>query len=282
MVAALQRFLQGETLSVQILTGDCLDVLKTLPDQSVHTCVTSPPYDGLRTYGGFTWDFESIALQLFRVLCDGGVLCWNVGDQVIDGSETLTSARQAIYFKDTAGFRVHDTMIYERLNFSSPEHIRYHQLFEYVFILSKGRPRCFNPIKDKQNANAGMPGTFGDVSTIRKPDGTMKPIGKGRERIIQQFGMRGNVWRGPTAGQENVCQSLPHPAMMPRWLARDLIASWSNPGDTILDPFGGSGTTGLEADRLQRDAILIDINPEYAQMARERISGDSPLFAEVA
>lgn len=264
-------------MSVKVITGDCVEALRTLSAGSVELCVTSPPYDALRSYGGYTWDFEATAIELYRVLCDGGVICWNVGDSVVDGSESLTSFQQALFFREQVGFLVHDTMIYEKVNATRPAVNRYHQMFEYVFILSRGRPRCFNPIKDKPNVYAGS-GTFGK-NTARQSDGTMR---ESPRNIIADFGMRGNIWRGNTAGQENVCQPIEHPATMPRWLATDLIRSWSNEGDTVLDPMCGSGTSGLAADRLQRNAILIDVNPEYAQLARDRITTDAGMFAEVA
>lgn len=250
---------------IQILQGDCRDVLKTMPDESVDLCVTSPPYDSLRTYGGFEWDFESTGRELFRVMVPGGIVCWNVGDSVVDGSETLTSFRQAIFFKDVVGFRVHDTMIYEKTNFGHPEKVRYHQLFEYVFVLSKGEPRCFNPIKDKKNAWAGA-GPFG-VSTMRSANGDQKPK---RRNVIEEYGMRGNVWRCKTAGQENVCTPIEHPAKMPDGLCKDLILSWSNPGDIVLDPMCGEGTTGKCALELGRNAILIELNPAYVKLAEKR------------
>lgn len=211
-----------------------------------------------RVTRGHPWSFEATARELFRVLCDGGVVCWNVGDSVVDGSETLTSAKQKIFFREECGFRIHDTMIYEKSNFGQPSHNRYHQLFEYVFILSKGAPRVFNPIKDKRNAYAGT-GTLGK-NTLREADGSM---GERRRNLITEFGMRGNVWRGNTAGQESVCQAQDHPAKMPKWLARDLILSWSNPGDIVLDPMAGKGTTGRAAIENGRNAILIEVNQDY-------------------
>lgn len=263
---------------VQIIHADVLAGLAQIPDESVHCVVTSPPYDKLRTYGGHAWDFEAAALRLYQVMCPGGVVCWNVGDQVIDGSESLTSFKQAIFFKERAGFRVHDTMIYEKNNFSAADSTRYHQTFEYIFVLSKGAPRTFNPLMDKPNKYAGQT-SFGRT-TKRQPDGTVRESAS--RNTYADFGKRTNVFRGNTAGQENPCQPLPHPAMMPRWLANDLIVSFSNEGDTVLDPFAGSGTTGLAADRLQRNAILIDVNPNYAQLARDRITADAGMFADVA
>lgn len=252
--------------TLRVIHGDCVERMRELQASSVQLVVTSPPYDALRTYGGHSWDFEATARELYRVLCNGGVLCWNVGDSTVDGSETLTSMRQAICFVDRVGFRMHDTMIYEKSNFSHPSHNRYHQLFEYVFVLAKGRPRVFNPIKDKRNAWAGT-GTFGK-NRLREADGSM---GERKRNIIPKFGMRGNVWRGKTAGQEGaLCQGSDHPAPMPEWLARDLIISWSNPGDTVLDPFGGRGTTGSEALDLGRKAILIEIEETYLPLIERR------------
>lgn len=243
--------------SLTILCGDCVEQIRTLPDASVHCCVTSPPYDDLRDYNGHNkWDFGGVALELFRVLAPGGIVCWNIADQVVRGSETLTGFRQAIYFVDAAGFRMHARQIYHKTNFSNPSRNRYHRMFEDVFILSKGAPRTFNPIKDKRNIWAGS-GTFGK-NTIRERDGSMS---ERKRNVITAFGMRGNVWTGKTRGQEEMCNALPRPSMMPKWLARDLILSWSNPADTVLDPFGGSGTTGKMALLHGRRVILIDKDP---------------------
>lgn len=251
----------------KIYCGNALEVLRSFPDGCVQCVVTSPPYDDLRTYGGYFWEFEGIAQELYRVLCDGGVLCWNVGDSTVDGSETLTSAKQKIFFREKVGFRIHDTMIYQKANFSHPEKVRYHQVFEYVFILSKGAPRTFNPIKDKPNAWAGR--TVLGRNVMRQASGEMK---EGKKNIIVENGMRGNVWYGLTAGQENVCGKFEHPAMMPEWLAGDLIASWSNQGDIVLDPMTGSGTTCLMANRLNRAFVGIELNPEYVNYAQHRLT----------
>lgn len=239
--------------------------MRELPAASVQLVVTSPPYDDLRTYGGHSWDFEATARELYRVLCDGGVVCWNVGDSVVDGSETLTSAKQKIFFREECGFRIHDTMIYEKNNFSHPERIRYHSVFEYIFILSKGKPKCFNPIKDKRNSTAGLPAI--GLNTFSRPDGS-RHIRATQGGVSSEFGMRGNVWRGKTRGQEEMCEAKVHPAMMPEWLARDLILSWSNPGDTVLDPFAGSFTTCVQALSSGRNAIGIEIHEEYVDLGK--------------
>lgn len=251
-----------------ILNTDSVAALQTLDAGSVQLVVTSPVYDNLRTYGGHKWNFEGTAKELFRVMCDGGIVCWNVNDAVVDGSETLTSFRQAIYFKDVCGFRVHDTMIYEKTNFSHPERSRYHQVMEYVFVLSKGSPRVFNPIMDKKNATAGCVGNLG-VNTFTERDGSKS---ERRKQVTKEFGMRHNIWRGKTRGQEDMCEELHHPAMMPRWLARDLILSFSNPGYLVADPMAGSGTTGREAVSTGRRAWLNEIHTDYIPLCHEAVN----------
>jgi site-specific DNA-methyltransferase (adenine-specific) len=249
-----------------IIQGDSAIVLKTIPTGSIQCGVTSCPYDNARTYDQekLSWNFEEIAKELYRVLCPGGVLCWNVNDMMVDGSESLSHARQALYFVDKCGFNLHDTMIYEKSNFSHPEKVRYHQVFEYILILSKGSPRTFNPIRDKKNATAGCVGNLG-VNTFTEKDGSKSVRTK---KVTAEYGMRLNVWRGNTRGQEDMCTTLKHPAMMPKWLARDLILSWSNPTDIVIDPFAGSGTTPLMAELTNRGSISIEINPTYIQQIK--------------
>jgi DNA modification methylase len=256
----------GQNERLVIIHGDCVERMRTLASASIHLVVTSPCYDQLRTYGGHTWDFEATARELFRVLCDGGVVCWNVGDSVVEGSETLTAFKQAIFFKEVCGFRIHDTMIYEKTNPGNPSDRqgRYNQCIEYIFILSKGRPRTFNPIRDKPNATAGVMRFGKKTRRDRKP--------------AAEFGLRGNCWRGNTAAQENCCGEREHPAPMPKWLARDLIRSWSNPGDTVLDPMAGSFTTCVSALELGRKTIGIEIHEPYVQLGREACRNVTPGF----
>lgn len=255
---------------IKILQGDWIEQQANVPDDSVHLVVTSPPYDDARTYGQekLEFDFEAMALSLYRVVVPGGIVCWNVNDMVKDGSESVTSCKQKIFFKDKCGFLIHDTMIYEKSNGSKPNPRRYNQVFEYIFILSKGVPCTVNLIRDKPNVTAGK-AVFGK-HTMREKDGSMS-LRKNRI-VAAEFGVRGNVWRGNTRGQEDVCQSLPHPAMMPKWLARDLVLSFSNPGDTVLDPMAGSGTTGMVATETGRSAILCDKNPDYIPIIEQSLN----------
>lgn len=248
----------------KIYNENCLETMSRMPDNFVDLVVTSPPYDDLRTYNGYSFDFQSIAKELFRVVKDGGVVVWVVGDATINSSETLTSFKQAIYFNQI-GFNVHDTMIYQKANFSNPSTTRYHQIFEYMFIFSKGTPKTFNPIKDRENITQN--GSIGK-NTTRQKDGTMIET---KKRTNSEFGMRYNIWRMKTVGQENMGKSLPHPAMYPESLANDHIVSWSNPNELIYDPFMGSGTTAKMALTNERNYIGSEISQEYCTIAEKRI-----------
>lgn len=248
---------------INLLHGDCLDKLKTLDECSIDLTVTSPPYDNLRTYNGFTFDFESIAKELFRVTKQNGVVVWIVGDATINGSETGTSFKQALYFKDI-GFNLHDTMIWNKGGFSAVGSLktRYAPVFEYMFILSKGRIKTFNPIKDRKNKQSGK--MYG---TIRQKDGTTKPMSS-NGKLKNQFGQRFNVWEMfPCMNNQTG-----HPAPFPEHLVHDHIISWSNENDTVLDCFMGSGTTGKISKQLNRNFIGIEISEEYMNIATERIN----------
>ena len=252
-----------------IICGDCLEVMKDWPTDCIDLTITSPPYDNLRDYQGYKFDFEGIAQQFYRITKQGGVVVWVVGDQTIDGSETGTSFKQALYFKEI-GFNIHDTMIYLKKGFANPEHVRYHQVFEYMLVFSKGNPKTFNPIKDKLNTCVERR-NFGQ-HTQRQQDGSLK-VKVRKDKTISKFGMRYNVWEMKTASQENICKkNLLHPAQFPMALAKDHIISWSNPDEIILDPMCGSGTTCIAAKLLKRKYIGIDISNEYCKLSRNRLN----------
>jgi len=245
-----------------IFAGDNVATLKTFPDACIDLVVTSPPYDNLRTYGGHTWDFEGVARELTRVLKPGGVIVWVVADATVNGSETLTSMRQAIHFKDVCGLRVHDTMIWAKPNFSAVGALvsRYAPTFEYMFVFSNGAPKSFNPLKDRPCKTAGSK----KVGTIRQQDGSTKR--KSNEGWVQPaLGQRYNVWNMAGKSVDG------HPAPFPLGLARDHILSWSNEGDVVLDPFAGSGTTCLAARDAGRRYVGIEINAEYVEIINRRL-----------
>lgn len=248
----------------EVFTADNVATLSTFPDACIDLVVTSPPYDNLRTYGGHTWDFEGVARELTRVLKPGGVIVWVVADATVNGSETLTSMRQAIHFKDVCGLRVHDTMIYQKPAVPfDPKCARYWQCWEYMFVFSKDKPKC-NYLKEPcKGAGKKKTGDYGQ----KRYDGTNRTDRHDSERVILDEKVRNNIWFY-TAGCARVAG---HPAQYPLDLARDHILSWSNEGDVVLDPFAGSGTTLVAAKETGRRYVGIEINSEYVQIINRRL-----------
>jgi len=241
-----------------------------MPDNFVDLVVTSPPYDNLRQYNGYSFPFEDIAKELYRVTKEGGVVVWIVGDATINGSETGTSFRQALFFKE-CGFNLHDTMLYSKTpSFPAADgDKRYSQSFEYMFVFSKGEPMHVNLLKDRKNKWGGSQ-SWGKTSE-RLKDGSIKE----REKInVQEYGYRFNNWEYAT-GKGNTTKdeiAYLHPAMFPEKLAEDHILSWSNENDLVYDCFGGSGTTAKMAHKWRRNWILSEISSEYVKIAEKRIS----------
>lgn len=258
----------------QIYCGECSRMLSALPDGCIDLTVTSPPYDSLRLYNGYTFDFEPIARELYRVTKPGGVVVWVVGDETKDGSETFTSLRQALYFRDVCGFKAHDTMIYET-DKPPMNDKRYQACFEYMFVFSKGAPKTFNPIriiastKGRKRENA---------ITYRQSNGELKK--QWRQGFYPTETIKTAIWYYPTGRLPDITRKLKrlNPATFPDSLARDHILSWSNPGDIVLDPMVGSGTTAKMAYQLHRHYLGFDISQEYVDLARRRVAmADMPL-----
>ena len=251
----------------KIHNENCLDTMKRMPDNFIDLTVTSPPYDNLRDYNGYSFPFEDIAKELFRITKKGGVVVWVVGNATVNGSETGTSFKQALYFKEI-GFKLHDTMIYEKNSMSMPDRNRYYNCFEYMFVLSKGKPKTANLIEDRKNRWAGA-SSFGERSQ-RQKDGSLKKNGKG---IVKDFGARFNIWRYNTGAGYSTKDEIAfeHPAIFPEKLARDHVYTWSNENDIIYDPFMGSGTTAKYAHLLKRNWIGSEISSEYCEIAKKRL-----------
>jgi site-specific DNA-methyltransferase (adenine-specific) len=245
----------------QIVCGDNVTVMSQWPDDCIDMTCTSPPYGQLRKYGGHSWDFEGVAQQLWRVTKPGGVVVWVVADETVDGSESGESFRQALRFKEI-GFRLHDTMIYAKSAFAKPFPNRYHQAWEFMFILSNGEPATFNPLCDKRNNRAGAKTS----STVRETDGRLTLRGV---KTIADFGRRLNWWLIDSARNDT---RTDHPAPFPESLARDHILSWSNENDIVLDPFCGSATTPKMARAMGRRWIGIEVNPDYIEICKRRMS----------
>ena len=263
---------------MKLIQGDCLEKMKDIPDVSIDLTVTSPPYDNLRKYNGYVFDFEGIAKELYRVTKTGGVVVWVVGDATIRGSETGTSFRQALYFKDVCGFNLHDTMIYQKNSYPFPPINRYYQQFEYMFVLSKGKPSTYNiqrcPTDERwRNKN-------NKTSSQRNKDGTTQKL---KCEVGKDDRKMDNIWPLNTGYMKGSKDKLAfkHPATFPDLLAKRHIISWSNEGDTVLDPMMGSGTTGKMAKILNRHFIGIEISREYLDIAKRRIEETDPLFQAV-
>ena len=257
-------------MTVELIQGDCKLSLSEIPNNSIDLTVTSPPYDNLRTYNGNNalWSehvWRDVIAELYRVTAEGGVVVWVVADATIKGSETGTSFRQALHAME-CGFRLHDTMIWNKGGFSAVGALktRYAPVFEYMFVFSKGKPKVFNPIKDRLNKHAGTK-LHGNV---RQKDGSVKPMTGDKQKVIASHGQRFNVWQA--SGQMSR-KDTRHPAQFPEHIARDHIISWSNEGDTVLDPFMGSGTTGKMALQLGRNFIGIELDADYFAIAEDRI-----------
>lgn len=246
-----------------IICWDSAEVLKTIESESIDMVLTSPPYDNLRTYNWFVFDFETIANELKRVLKPWGVIVWVVWDATVNGSETGTSFKQALYFKEI-GLNLHDTMIWEKDTFSAVGALksRYAPVTEYMFILSKWKPKTFNAIKDRKNLSAWSNQHWRN----RQTDWTMKTNKKWWK--VNELWQRFNIWRVPVA-KSNIRW---HPAIFPEQLAIDHIKSWSNEWDVILDPFAWSWTTLKAAKLLNRNYIGIEISQEYVDIATERLA----------
>ena len=255
-------------MTIELHNGNCLEVMKTITDNSIDLTVTSPPYDNLRSYNGNNelWNeqvWKNVITELYRVTKNGGVVVWVVGDATIKGSETGTSFKQALWAME-CGFNLHDTMIYQKNGTGAcgSNHC-YWQAFEYMFVLSKGKPKAVSRIADVVNKNAGKARPNGSVySERRNREGT----------LIRQYGVRTNIWTynvGFASGDE---KGIKHPAKFPTKLAKDHILSWSNENDTVLDCFMGSGTTGAMAIETGRKFIGIELDKHYFDIANKRIN----------
>jgi len=247
-----------------------LETMGRMPDNYIDLTVTSPPYDNLRTYKGFSFEFEKVAKELFRTTKEGGIVVWVVNDATVNGSESGTSFKQALYFMEI-GFRLHDTMIYKDCGLTM-NHNRYEQEFEYMFVFSKGKPKTFNPFKvpcKYFGKDSDRTGQF-----TQSHDEKSKKLRSNKERTnIKAEKIKGNVWEYPNGFGKSTKDEIAfkHPAIFPEALAADHIYSWSNENDLIYDPFSGSGTTLKMAHLQKRKWIGSEISSEYCELAHKRI-----------
>jgi DNA modification methylase len=273
----------------QLYNEDCLITMGNMENNSVDLTLTSPPYDDLRTYNehvggnktefnGYSFPFEDIAKELFRITKKGGVVVWVVGDASNKGSETGTSFRQALYFKE-CGFDLYDTMIYQKTGTPFPQKTRYNQTFEYMFVFSKGKPNTFNPIM-KKNATAGA---VRHSRKFRNPNGEMIPGFNGKP--VNEYGIENNIWlikNGMNKSTKDLV-AFEHPAIFPEELAAKHIITWTKKNDLVYDPFMGSGTTAKMSILLDRNWIGSELDSTYTDICNRRLQGivkQSSLFEE--
>ena len=252
--------------TMKLIHGDCIEEMRKMDEGSIDLTVTSPPYDNLRTYAGtLQWNediWKQVLEELYRVTKEGGVVVWVVGDATIKGSETGTSFKQALYAME-CGFRLHDTMIYET-NKPPQTHNRYEQSWEYMFILSKGKPSKWNPVMVKTE-------NFGQKRTATMRQDSDELSNRSANGRVKEYKQKSNIWYLPRGARKDK-SAVKHPATFPEQLAHDHIISWSNEGDTVFDPFLGSGTTGKMAKQLGRSFVGIEKVEEYFAIAKERIN----------
>lgn len=246
----------------KLIVGNCVDVMRNWPEGIIDLTVTSPPYDKLRDYKGYEFPFEEIADELYRVTAEGGVVVWVVGDRIKAG-RSLTSFRQALYFQEV-GFCAHDVMIYQKKNTPFMRSNAYTNAYEMMFVMSKGKPKTFNALKAPTQRH-GME----MLPHNKLPDG----INKKTLKELKKEKTRTNIWSYAVGlgGTTSDRIAFRHPAVFPEKLALDHILSWSNPGDLVLDPMCGSGTTGKMALANDREFIGIDMSADYIDIARQRL-----------
>jgi DNA modification methylase len=256
----------------QIYLEDNLETLSKMSDDYYDMVITSPPYDDIRKYNGFSFDIDVLAPELYRTTKKGGVVVWVVNDQVIKGSESGTSFRQALKFMDE-GFLLHDTMIYEKNSSSYPSSVksnRYTQIFEYMFVFSKGKPKTSNLICDKPNKWAGHTNWGKNTKRIGENE---QLVEVGNIKPVPDFSPRNNIWRyvngGGFASKDKIAHK--HPAIFPEELVKDHLLTWTKEGDLVYDPFIGSGTVAKMCILLGRDYIGSEISQEYVDICNERI-----------
>lgn len=249
----------------KIYNENCLETMAKMPDNFIDLTVTSPPYDNLREYKGYSFAFEEIAKELFRITKQGCVVVWVVGDATMNGSESGTSFKQALFFKEI-GFNLHDTMIWRKPNPIPTQNTRYQQEFEYMFVFSKGKPKTFNPIRVKSKCAGAK------VKKHRAIKSSHNYNNEG-SYIVADTKMIGNVWE-----ITNVKNHSKHPAIFPENLANDHIISWSNVNDLIYDPFMGSGTVAKICVQTNRNYIGSEISEDYCKIIETRIKECCGLF----
>lgn len=267
-----------KTDNYELYNGDNIEIMDLLISQGVQVdlTVTSPPYDDLRSYdGSLEWNFEifkKVAQRLYDITKKGGVVVWIVGDKTKNGSETGTSFKQALYFKEI-GFNLYDTMIYAKTNYVPLTHRRYEQGFEYMFVLTKGKLKTFNGLREPSKY-AGINNSSGTFRNKSKDNETTEKSNSNiKNKKVNDTKLKSNIWFYTVGNNQSTKDKIAfeHPAIFPEKLAEDHIVSWSNEGDLIFDPFMGSNTTGKMALLNNRKFIGIEKVEKYFEIGKKRI-----------
>lgn len=255
----------------RIYCGQAEKLLKEIDKDCCQLVLTSPPYDSVRAYKNFYFPFKEIATEIYRIIEPGGICVWVVNDQYIDGGRSMTSFKQGLFFTENLGFKMHDIIVYHKSGFNFPANNRYHQSWEFMFILSKGKPKTFNPLMDRKNKYVGQKAHGRHRGHDENGYVDMSQIVKAK--AIGEFGKRTNVWYYKVGGG-NVTKdkiAYEHPAIFPESLAQDNILSYTNRGDLVIDPLAGAGTTCKMAKINDRKYIGIEASEEYCKIAENRI-----------
>ena len=259
--------------------------MKKLPDNTFDGVVTSPPYDDMRSYNGYAFDYKEVGHQLFRTLKEGRNLVWVVNDQTKGFCESLTSFKTAIYFVEECGFKLLDTMIYNKntgATIDAEKSKRYLSRFEYMFVFTKGKPTIFNPITQKKKDSSIARKSLSIAN--RKADGSLVRR-KVNNKGFGDYVVKSNVWDFSVGyGQAYFTWErdiINHPAIFPYPLAVDHITSWTNEGDLVYDPFMGSGTTACACVDNNREFVGTDMSSTYIKESYERIEAHKKHFRKV-
>jgi SOS regulatory protein LexA len=251
----------------KIICGDAVSELKKIPNNSIDLIVTSPPYDGIRKYNGFSFDLHATGKEIYRVLKEGGMAVMVIQDQTKDFGKSLTSFRTIVDWVDSIGFKLFETVIYRKHGTEGAWwKYRFRVDHEYMPIFLKGeKPKYFNKEPLKVPSKHG--GKIMTGSGNRRTDGTTT---KTVTRPINPMKCRGTIWDYLMAGDKDELKRK-HPAVFPDKIPLDFIQCFCPPNGIVLDPFIGCGSTVVAAKYLKRNYIGIDISEEYCNLAKERI-----------
>ena len=267
--------------TIKLYNGDCSKIIpKKIPQKSIDLVVTSPPYDNMRAYGHVShWNFDifkECANEIVKSICDGGTIAWVVDDSFRNFSITGTSFKQALFFKENLGLKISSVIILKRWHSTFPQLWRYQHITEYLFVFSKGKSKTANIIRDRPNKMYGK--RLASYKYYRNPDGKRTKVKRAIRHKIKKFGYRTNIWEIKRDSGSKWKTHCDHPAIFNYSVVRDILISWSNPGDTVLDPFMGSGTTGLMCQELKRKFIGIEINKDYFKTAKKIIHEKKSIY----